>query len=104
MPGFEDAIQGVVEESPGPRCGEVRRDRMGNVIGLGKATGPPRGARPLRAAIAARALLARTCPVGACGRFYDCAALLAYYIGYTGIATACMGRIARIPASAGRIF
>jgi endoglucanase len=38
VPGFEDAVQQVVAETLGTCCDHVRRDRMGNVIGLKKAT------------------------------------------------------------------
>ncbi len=55
IPGFEDPIQDVVAETLAPRCDEVRRDRMGNVIGLRKATGPPADGRPLRVMLAAHA-------------------------------------------------
>jgi len=55
IPGFEELIQDVVEETLRPRCDEVRRDRMGNVIGLKKATRPPKGRRPLRVLAAAHA-------------------------------------------------
>jgi len=55
IPGFEDPIQEIVEETLQPACDEVRRDRMGNVIGLKKATKPPAGERPLRVVLAAHA-------------------------------------------------
>jgi len=56
IPGFEDPIQDVVAEVLRPHCDEVRRDRMGNVIGLRRAAEPPRGAeRPLRVVLAAHA-------------------------------------------------
>jgi putative aminopeptidase FrvX len=55
IPGFEDPVQEVVEETLRPRCNEVRRDRMGNVIGLKKATKPPKGERSLRVVLAAHA-------------------------------------------------
>ncbi len=52
--GFEDAAQDVVAEALRSSCDEVSRDRMGNVIGLKKATCPPEGGkRPLRAILAA---------------------------------------------------
>jgi len=52
--GFEDEAQEVVAEALKASCDEVTRDRMGNVIGLKKATCPPkRGKRPLRAILAA---------------------------------------------------
>ena len=55
IPGFEDAIQKVVRETLGPACDDVRRDRMGNVIGLRRATNPPEGEDPLRVVVAAHA-------------------------------------------------
>jgi len=52
--GFEVPAQDVVAEVFGGCCDEVTRDRMGNVIGLKKATHPPAGGkRPFRALIAA---------------------------------------------------
>lgn len=52
--GFEDEIQSVVMEFLDNYCDEVRRDRMGNVIALKKATRTPEGAvRPLRVVVAA---------------------------------------------------
>ena len=52
--GFEDEAQDVVAEVLKASCDEVSRDRMGNVIGLKKATCPPKGGkRPLRAILAA---------------------------------------------------
>jgi endoglucanase len=52
--GFEDDAQDVVAEALRSSCDEVSRDRMGNVIGLKKATCPPKGGkRPLRAILAA---------------------------------------------------
>ncbi len=54
--GFEDPAQKVVSEALSPCCDDVRGDRMGNVIGLKKATKPPAGAdRPLRVLLAAHA-------------------------------------------------
>ncbi len=51
VPGYEDEIQAIVSEALRSACDEVRRDRIGNVIGLKKASG---GAdRPLRVALAA---------------------------------------------------
>lgn len=55
IPGFEELIQEFVAETLRPRCDEVRRDRMGNVIGLKKATKPPKNERPLRVLLAAHA-------------------------------------------------
>ena len=55
IPGFEDPIQEIVEEMLRPVCDEVRRDRMGNVIGQKKATKLPVGERPLRVVLAAHA-------------------------------------------------
>jgi len=52
--GFEDPAQKVVTEALSTCCDDVRGDRMGNVIGLKKATCPPAGAeRPLRVILAA---------------------------------------------------
>jgi len=55
IPGFEGPIQDVVTAALEPRCDEVRRDRLGNVIGLKKATAPGAGQPPLRVALAAHA-------------------------------------------------
>jgi endoglucanase len=52
--GYEDEAQKIALEVLGAACDEVRRDRMGNVIGLKKAVRPPAGAkRPLRVVLAA---------------------------------------------------
>lgn len=54
--GFEDAAQAVAAEVLGECCDEVRRDSLGNVIALKKATRPPRGrGRPVRVMLAAHA-------------------------------------------------
>ena len=54
VPGYEDEAQAVVMEVIGPCCDEVRRDRLGNVIGVKKATRPPAdGSRPPRVVLAA---------------------------------------------------
>ena len=56
VPGHEDEIQDVVMEEFGACCDETRRDRLGNVIGVKKATEPPAGReRPFRVALAAHA-------------------------------------------------
>jgi len=56
IPGFEDPVQEVVAEVLRPKCDEVHRDRMGNVIGLKRATEAPEDAeRPLRIVLAAHA-------------------------------------------------
>ena len=56
VPGYEDEAQAVVMEALRPCCDEVRRDRIGNVIGLKKATRPPAdGSPPLKVVIAAHA-------------------------------------------------
>ncbi len=39
MSGFEDGVQAVAMDVLRGCCDEVRRDRMGNIIGLRKATG-----------------------------------------------------------------
>jgi len=44
VPGYEDAAQDVVADVLTASCDEVTRDRMGNVIGLKKATQIPDGA------------------------------------------------------------
>ena len=44
VPGYEDAAQDVVTEVLAASCDEVRRDRLGNVIGLKRATQIPDGA------------------------------------------------------------
>ena len=54
VPGYEDEAQAVVMEVLGACCDEVRRDRLGNVIGLKKPTQPPAGGeRPTRVVLAA---------------------------------------------------
>jgi len=54
VPGYEDAAQEVVMAALRESCDQVRRDRLGNVIGLKKATRPPEGgSRPRKIAIAA---------------------------------------------------
>jgi endoglucanase len=50
--GFEEAIQQLVTEELTKTCDEVRSDRLGNVIGLKKASRQV-GNRPLRLALAA---------------------------------------------------
>ncbi len=52
--GYESPAQDVVTEVLNGCCDEVNRDRMGNVIGLKKASNPPAGGkRPFRAVLAA---------------------------------------------------
>ncbi len=54
VPGHEDAAQDVVTEVLAACCDDVRRDRLGNVIGLKRAADPPdEGERPLRVMFAA---------------------------------------------------
>jgi putative aminopeptidase FrvX len=54
IPGYEDAIQDVVQEILTERCDEISRDRMGNVIGMKRATDPPTDRdRPIRVVLAA---------------------------------------------------
>jgi len=53
--GFEEPIQEIVEKKLHPECDEVYQDRMGNVIGLKKATKPPKDKRALRVLLAAHA-------------------------------------------------
>jgi putative aminopeptidase FrvX len=54
--GFEDDVQSLVADALGASCDEVRRDRLGNVIGLKRATTVPAGAeRALRVVLAAHA-------------------------------------------------
>ncbi len=56
IPGFEDAVQEVAIEVLEACCDEVKRDPVGNVIALKKATNPPRGRKkPLKLMIAAHA-------------------------------------------------
>lgn len=55
IPGFEDPIQEVVTAALRSRCDEVRRDRLGNVIGYKQATAPPPVNPPLRVVLAAHA-------------------------------------------------
>jgi len=52
--GYEDEAQAVVAEVLRASCDEVRRDRLGNVIGLKRASHPPSdGVRPWRVALSA---------------------------------------------------
>jgi len=53
VPGYEDEAQAVVMETLRASCGEVRQDRLGNVIGLRKATRPPADGAPLKVVLAA---------------------------------------------------
>jgi endoglucanase len=54
--GYEDPIQEVVADFLRPLCDEVRRDRLGNVIALRRATVPSADSeRPLRVMLAAHA-------------------------------------------------
>ena len=56
IPGYEDVIQDVIQGILDDLCDEVYRDRMGNVIGLKRATRPPGSSnRPLRVVLAAHA-------------------------------------------------
>ena len=56
IPGYEDAIQDVVQEFLDRVCDQVSRDLVGNVIGVKRATHPPvDGNRPLRVILAAHA-------------------------------------------------
>lgn len=55
IPGFEGPVQEVVEAALRPRCDEIRRDRLGNVIGLKRAVGSAPDGRPLRVVLAAHA-------------------------------------------------
>jgi putative aminopeptidase FrvX len=54
--GFEDGAQAVAMDVLHRCCDEVRRDRLGNVIALKKATRPPaKGKRPVRVLLGAHA-------------------------------------------------
>lgn len=53
VPGYEDEAQEVVAELLRPHCDEIRRDRLGNVIALRRATRPAGKGRPPRAVLAA---------------------------------------------------
>lgn len=54
IPGFEDDIQGLVKDELRGCCDAIRQDRLGNVIGLKRASRiPEEGTRPLRVVIAA---------------------------------------------------
>lgn len=56
IPGYEDEIQAIVMEILNASCDQMRRDRMGNVIGLKRAAKNPTGStRPLRVVLAAHA-------------------------------------------------
>ncbi len=53
VPGYEDEAQVVVTEVLRKSCNEVRRDRLGNVIGLRRATRPPANGAPPKVVLAA---------------------------------------------------
>jgi len=53
VPGYEDEAQAVVMETLRESCDEVRHDRLGNVIGLKKATRPPADGSPSRRVVLA---------------------------------------------------
>ncbi len=54
VPGFEDAVQELIAQDFASTCDEVRRDPMGNVIGVKKARlSHQNGQRPLRVMFAA---------------------------------------------------
>jgi endoglucanase len=54
VPGFEHAAQDIAAEVLKACCDEVKRDALGNVIALKKATHPPaKGKQPLRVMLAA---------------------------------------------------
>jgi len=53
VPGYEDEAQAVVMATLRESCGEVRHDRLGNVIGLKKATRPPAEGMPRKVVLAA---------------------------------------------------
>jgi putative aminopeptidase FrvX len=54
IPGFEDAAQAIVTEVLKSCCDEVKRDHLGNVIALKKATNPPAGGKkPIKLMFAA---------------------------------------------------
>lgn len=56
VPGHEDAIQAVIAEELATCCDEVRRDHLGNVIGIKRATiDTTPGERPVRLMFAAHA-------------------------------------------------
>ena len=56
VPGFENAAQNIAAQVLSACCDEIRRDPLGNVIALKKATRPPAGGKqPLRVMLAAHA-------------------------------------------------
>jgi endoglucanase len=55
LSGFEDEIQDIATEVLRGPCDETRRDRLGNVIGVKRATLPSEGREPLRVLLAAHA-------------------------------------------------
>jgi len=56
IPGHEDAVQDLVASALKESCDEVSQDRIGNVIGLKRASGTPSSdARPLRVVLSAHA-------------------------------------------------
>lgn len=55
IPGYEDDIQAVIRARLEAVCDEVWRDRVGNVIGVKRATVAPQSGRPLRVVLAAHA-------------------------------------------------
>lgn len=48
IPGFEDDVQGIVIEELKASCDEVKRDHIGNVIGIKKATRTQEGKEPIK--------------------------------------------------------
>lgn len=54
-PGFEQDVQEIVREVLGPICDEIRTDRMGNLIGVRKATRPAESGNTPRVIVAAHA-------------------------------------------------
>ena len=53
--GYEDKIQAFIKEQLAPLCDEIKSDRMGNLIGLKKATNPLADKPALKVMIAAHA-------------------------------------------------
>jgi endoglucanase len=51
--GFEERVQEIVRAELAPACDEVWEDRLGNVIGLKRASGPPAGGSALKVMLAA---------------------------------------------------
>lgn len=55
IPGFEDAVQAIAARNFKTSCDTVKRDPLGNLIGLKKAKSVPKGKKALKLMLAAHA-------------------------------------------------